>query len=72
MVLHRAEDAELGSSVNGQIPRLTPICLPRYTDWILAAISGSYWGFPATGNLGITIVYVVFYFVVRLMPVLSA
>ncbi|KAL2289147.1 hypothetical protein FJTKL_02951 [Diaporthe vaccinii] len=43
-----------------------------YTDWILAAISGSYWGFPATGNLGITIVYVVFYFVVRLMPVLSA
>ncbi|KAK2605430.1 hypothetical protein N8I77_008267 [Diaporthe amygdali] len=43
-----------------------------YTDWILAAVSGSYWGFPTTGNVGMTVVYVIFYFVVRLMPVLSA
>ncbi|KAL1875165.1 hypothetical protein Daus18300_003233 [Diaporthe australafricana] len=43
-----------------------------YTDWILAAVSGSYWGFPATGNIVMTIVYVVFYFVVRFLPLLSA
>lgn len=72
MVLYQHEDVKLGSSVNGQGLRLISKRLSRYTDWILAALRGSYWGFPATGNLGITIVYVVFYFVVRLMPVLSA
>ncbi|KAG8161752.1 hypothetical protein KVR01_008739 [Diaporthe batatas] len=42
-----------------------------YTDWILAAVSGSYLGFPTTGNVPLTVVYVLFYFFVRLIPVIT-